>query len=169
MYTLSVSFPRIRIPEILIFQTLLSRKSLKNQSSEKKINKSVKMVIAYEDYPWKNPLRIYWASVTGSRKVSLSQPTLLWTGSWPNLSVPVLVWSVDPWVSHDIEENIQALWKLLWLLNLFQVYFSCSKFFKFRNSKVQENYFRKSSKTWKIQKLRKIQNRRTWPSRNGSL
>lgn len=29
------------------------------------------MVIAYEDYPWKNPLKIYWASVTGSRKVKL--------------------------------------------------------------------------------------------------
>ena len=27
------------------------------------------MVIAYEDYPFKNPLKIYWASVTGSRKV----------------------------------------------------------------------------------------------------
>ena len=24
---------------------------------------------AYEDYPYKNPLKIYWASVTGCRKV----------------------------------------------------------------------------------------------------
>ena len=45
------------------------------------------MVIAYEDYPWKNPLRIYWASVTGSRKVSLSHPTLFHQAYDPTLPV----------------------------------------------------------------------------------
>lgn len=26
---------------------------------------------SYKDYPYKNPVKIYWASVTGCRKVSL--------------------------------------------------------------------------------------------------
>ena len=47
------------------------------------------MVIAYEDYPWKNPLRIYWASVTGSRKVS--NPVLL--------NIDGIIWT---YLSHQI-------------------------------------------------------------------
>jgi len=31
---------------------------------------------AYEDYPYKNPLKIYWASVTGCRKINSEQQRL---------------------------------------------------------------------------------------------
>ena len=156
------------------------------------------MVIAYEDYPWKNPLRIYWASVTGSRKVSSSQPTLFQHAHDPTLLVSIIDgpsflrtiwdwWDLNlgswsgvrrtGWVGqdksvhvlarpHDIEKIIQALWKLLWLLNLFQVYFQMFQVFKIPKFESSRKLFFTNFENWK---LRKIQNRRTWPSRNGSL
>ena len=65
------------------------------------------MVIAYEDYPWKNPLRIYWASVTGSRKVSSSQPTLFQQAHDPTLLVSII----------DGPSFLRTIWDR-WALNL---------------------------------------------------
>ena len=114
------------------------------------------MVIAYEDYPWKNPLRIYWASVTGSRKVSSSQPTLFQQAHDPNLPIELILVHFRPgsdelWITAN-EKNVQALWKLLWLLNFISSLFFMFQVFRIPNSKVQENYFSKSSKTSKNSK-----------------
>ena len=153
------------------------------------------MVIAYEDYPWKNPLRIYWASVTGSRKVSSSQPTPFQLAHDPTLLVSIIdgpsflrtIWDDEPWISANDQGSvgqdgsawdgprpsssswywkIQALWKLLWLLNLFQVYFQMFQVFKIPKFESSRKLF---FTNFEDSKLRKIQNRRTWPSRNGSL
>ena len=154
------------------------------------------MVIAYEDYPWKNPLRIYWASVTGSRKVSSSQPTLFQQAHDPTLLVSIIdgpsflrtIWdrwalNLGSWsgVSRTGRVGLERFSSLLVLMILkkhssplktpLTPEFISSLFLMFQVFKISK--FESSRKlfftNFENSKLRKIQNRRTWPSRNGSL